>query len=439
MQRTSRATSSFRSAALVVLCALAASACGSPAPTGSPASGSATPSASVATSLGPALTATAPASTSAPSASATPGSPGSVRIDLRTVARGFDQPVFAADPADGSARLFVVEQPGRIRIVRDGKIFATPFLDIADLVSCCGERGLLGLALAPGFGKTTGAFFVDYTDRNGDTVIARGTAGANGASNTGGPLRNMLQIGQPFANHNGGMLAFGPDGDLYIGMGDGGSGGDPRGNGQSVRTLLGKILRIDVISDPGTDRYLVPKTNPLVAQAEAKPEIWAVGMRNPWRFSFDRANGDLWIGDVGQDEVEEIDVGRAANGGGGGVNYGWNRMEGTHCFSSIVGCDQTGVTAPFTEYEHGSGDCAVIGGYVYRGRAIPALQGTYLFGDECSGMIRAVAAGGPSGQQPVVLLESRRAISSFGEDEAGELYVTDLASGDLLQVVAATR
>jgi glucose/arabinose dehydrogenase len=385
------------------------------------------------------LTATAPASASVPSASATPGSPGSVRIDLRTVARGFDQPVFAADPADGSARLFVVEQPGRIRIVRDGKIFATPFLDIADLVSCCGERGLLGLALAPGFGKTTGAFFVDYTDRNGDTVIARGTAGANGASNTGGTLRSVLQIGQPFANHNGGMLAFGPDGDLYIGMGDGGSGGDPRGNGQSVRTLLGKILRIDVISDPGTDRYLVPKTNPLVAQAEAKPEIWAVGMRNPWRFSFDRANGDLWIGDVGQDEVEEIDVGRAANGGGGGVNYGWNRMEGTHCFSSIVGCDQTGVTAPFTEYEHGSGDCAVIGGYVYRGRAIPALQGTYLFGDECSGMIRAVAAGGPSGQQPVVLLESRRAISSFGEDEAGELYVTDLASGDLLQVVAATR
>jgi glucose/arabinose dehydrogenase len=160
-------------------------------------------------------------------------------------------------------------------------------------------------------------------------------------------------------------------------------------------------------------------------------------MRNPWRFSFDRANGDLWIGDVGQDEVEEIDVGRAAEGGGGGLNYGWNRMEGTHCFASIVGCDQTGLTAPFTEYEHGAGDCAVIGGYVYRGSAIPGLQGTYLFGDECSGLIRAVAAAGPSGQKPVVLLPSGREISSFGEDEAGELYVTDLASGDLLQVVAA--
>jgi glucose/arabinose dehydrogenase len=438
MQRTYRAAGSFRIAALVALSALAASACGSPAPTGSPASGSATPSASAASSLGPALTATAPASASAPTAIAAPGSPGSVKIDLRTVARGFDQPVFAAAPADGSVRLFIVEQRGKIRIVRDGKIFATPFLDIANLVSCCAERGLLGLALAPGFGKTTGTFFVDYTDRNGDTVIARGTAEANGASNTGGSLQNVLQIGQPFANHNGGMLAFGPDGYLYIGMGDGGSGGDPRGNGQSVRTLLGKILRIDVISDPGSDRYLVPKTNPLVAQAAAKPEIWALGMRNPWRFSFDRANGDLWIGDVGQDQVEEIDVGRAAEGGARGLNYGWNRMEGTHCFNSIVGCDQTGLTGPFTEYEHGSGDCAVIGGYVYRGSAIPGLQGTYLFADECSGLIRAVAADGPSGGEPVVLLRSRRTISSFGEDEAGELYVTDLASGELLQVVRAS-
>jgi glucose/arabinose dehydrogenase len=160
-------------------------------------------------------------------------------------------------------------------------------------------------------------------------------------------------------------------------------------------------------------------------------------MRNPWRFSFDRTTGDLWIGDVGQDEVEEIDVARAADGGGRGLNYGWNRMEGTHCFASIVGCDQPGLTAPFTEYGHGSGDCAVIGGYVYRGTAIPGLQGTYLFGDECSGTIRAVSTGGPSGQEPVVVLESRRAISSFGEDEAGELYVTDLASGDLFQIVAA--
>ncbi len=437
MQRTPRATGSFRIAAIVALFALAASACGSTKPTGSPAAGSATPSASDAGSLVPAETATAPPSGAVPSATATPGSPGSVMIGLRTVVRGFDQPVFAAGPADGSGRLFVVEQPGRIRIVSDGKILPTPFLDIGDQVSCCGEQGLLGLALAPGFGKTSGAFFVDYTDRNGDTVIARGTAGANGASNTAaGSLENVLQIGQPFTNHNGGMLAFGPDGDLYIGMGDGGSSGDPRGNGQSLRTLLGKIVRIDVISDPLGDRYVVPKTNPFVANSDAHSEIWALGMRNPWRFSFDRANGDLWIGDVGQDQVEEIDVGRAADGGGSGLNFGWNRMEGTRCFKSIVGCDQTGLTAPFTEYAHGSGDCAVIGGYVYRGNAIAGLQGTYLFADECSGFIRAVAAGGPPGQEPVVLVQSGRAISSFGEDEAGELYLTDLASGDLVQVVA---
>ena len=252
---------SFRIAALVALSALSASACGPPAPTGSPTSASPTASGSAEGSLVPALTATAPTTSATPSASATPGPPGSVKIDLRVVVRGFDQPVFAAGPADGSGRLFVVEQPGRIRIALDGKILATPFLDIADLVSCCTERGLLGLALAPGFGKTTGAFFVDYTDRNGDTVIARGTAEANGASNTAaGSLQNVLQIGQPFANHNGGMLAFGPDGDLYIGMGDGGFRGDPRGNGQSVRTLLGKILRIDVISDPGSDHYVVPPT-----------------------------------------------------------------------------------------------------------------------------------------------------------------------------------
>jgi glucose/arabinose dehydrogenase len=219
-------------------------------------------------------------------------------------------------------------------------------------------------------------------------------------------------------------------------MGDGGSGGDPQGNGQRLDTLLGKILRVDVTSDPG--HSVVPPTNPFVAKAGAKPEIWATGMRNPWRFSFDRANGDLWIGDVGQDQVEEIDVGRATDGRGRGLNYGWSKMEGSRCFASILGCDQAGLTAPFTEYAHGSGDCAVIGGYVYRGAAIPALAGTYLFADECSGTIRAVAAANPSDQKPVVLLQSRRAISSFGEDEAGEHYLTDLASGDLLQVVRAS-
>ncbi|HEX7474019.1 MAG TPA: PQQ-dependent sugar dehydrogenase [Candidatus Limnocylindrales bacterium] len=359
---------------------------------------------------------------------------------MRTVAQGFDQPVFVTNAADGRGRLFVVEQPGRIRIVRAGKVVPTPFLDISDRVSCCGERGLLGLAFAPDFGKPSVAFFLDYTDNNGDTVIAEGTAGQNGDpdSANAGTVHTLLKIAQPFPNHNGGMLAFGPDGYLYVGMGDGGSGGDPLGNGQRLDTLLGKILRLDVTSNPGAEeRYVAPSTNPFVGTAGAKPEIWAYGMRNPWRFSFDRATGDLWIGDVGQNQYEEVDVARTADGGGRGLDFGWNRMEATHCYAALLGCDKAGLTLPVTEYDHGAGDCAVIGGYVYRGPAMPALDGTYLFGDECSGTIRSIAANGPAGQAPVVVLESHRAISSFGEDEAGEMYLTDLASGDLLQVVAA--
>ena len=437
MQRTQRVTGPVRIAALVVTCALAAGAClgvtatGTPAPV-TPAAGSASP-----------LTSAAPASTPTPSpTSSSPpvANPGPVGIALRTVATGFDQPVFVTNAGDGSGRLFVVEQPGRIRIVREGTVLAAPFLDISDRVSCCGEQGLLGLALAPGFGRTSASFFVDYTAANGDTVIARGSAARNGGADTAtaGSIQAILQIHQPFPNHNGGMLAFGPDGYLYVGMGDGGSGGDPQGNGQRLDTLLGKILRIDPLHDTSTAGYSVPDTNPFIGRSGAKPEIWAYGMRNPWRFSFDRATGDLWIGDVGQNQYEEVDVARAADGGGRGVDYGWNRMEGAHCFNAILGCDQSGLTLPFAEYDHGAGDCALIGGYVYRGSAIPGLVGTYLFGDECSGTIRAVAAAGLAGQAPVVILESHRAISSFGEDEAGECYLTDLASGDLLQVVATS-
>ena len=398
-----------------------------PAPTISPAA-SASAAVTAGTSARPSSAATSPA-----------GSPGPLRIDLRKVAGGFDQPVFATNAGDGSGRLFVVEQSGRIRVVRDGTVLSSPFLDLSGKVSCCGERGLLGLALAPGFGQTSGAFFVDYTDQNGDTVIGRGSVARNGAADVANAdVQVLLKIDQPFPNHNGGMLAFGPDGDLYIGMGDGGSGGDPQGNGQRLDTLLGKILRIDPLHGSTTADYSVPDTNPFVGTAGARPEIWAYGLRNPWRFSFDRASGDLWIGDVGQDQWEEVDVARAVDGGGRGVDYGWNRMEGAHCFNAILGCDQTGLTPPFTEYGHGSGDCAVIGGYVYRGKSVPALVGTYLFADECSGTIRAVTAAGAPGQAPVVVLESHRAISSFGEDEAGELYLTDLASGDLLQVVATS-
>jgi glucose/arabinose dehydrogenase len=432
MQRTSWAGRSVRIAALLATGAMVATACGA-TPTASPPTASPPPpSASSALS-----TSSAPTPSAAPSPTARPGSPGSAAIGLRTVARGFAAPVFVTHAGDGSGRLFVVEQAGRIKIVRDGSVLPTPFLDIVGRVSCCGERGLLGLAFAPGFGRTSASFFLDYTDLNGDTVIAEGTAGDGGKADTASPgsVHTLLHIGQPFANHNGGMLAFGPDGDLYVGMGDGGSGGDPQGNGQRLDTLLGKILRIDVSSSPGS--YVVPSTNPFVGTAGAKPEIWSYGMRNPWRFSFDRATGDLWIGDVGQGAWEEVDVARAADGGGRGLNFGWNRMEGAHCFAPSSGCDRTGLTLPFVEYGHGAGDCAIIGGYVYRGKAIPGLQGTYLYGDECSGTIRSVAAAGPAGQKQAIALATSRAISSFGEDEAGEQYLTDLASGDLLQVVAA--
>jgi glucose/arabinose dehydrogenase len=432
MQRSQRAAGAVRIAAILATTALVASAC----------LGTATPAPTATSPSSPSTGATtAASSTPSPTDSATPppGNPGSVKIDLRKVAGGFDQPVFVTNAGDGTGRLFAVEQSGRIRVVRDGTVQDTPLVDLSARVSCCGEQGLLGLALAPGFGRTSGAFFVDYTDANGDTVIARGSVARNGAADVASDgVQPLLKIDQPFPNHNGGMLAFGPDGDLYIGMGDGGSGGDPMGNGQRLDTLLGKILRLDVTADPGAAGYVVPPTNPFVGTAGAKPEIWTYGMRNPWRFSFDRATGDLWIGDVGQDSWEEVDVARAADGGGRGLDYGWNRMEASHCFHAILGCDQTGLTLPVTEYGHGSGDCAVIGGYVYRGKAVPALAGTYLFGDECSGTIRAVSADATAGQTPVVVLESHRAISSFGEDEAGEMYLTDLASGDLLQVIATS-
>ncbi|MEA2632434.1 MAG: hypothetical protein QOE66_2653 [Chloroflexota bacterium] len=417
MQRASRATGSIRIAALALTAALATSAC-----------------------LGNATPAPTSSSVPTPSLTAPSGTVGPLRIDLRKVAGGFDQPVFVTDPGDGTHRIFVVEQTGRIRIVRDGNVLPTPFLDISDRVSCCGERGLLGLAFAPTFGATSVSFFVDYTDVNGDTVIAEGIAGQNGDPNiaNAGTVDPLLHIKQPFPNHNGGMLAFGPDGYLYAGLGDGGSEGDPQGNGQRLDTLLGKILRLDVTTNPGgQQRYVAPSSNPFVGTTGAKPEIWAYGLRNPWRFSFDKATGDLWIGDVGQDSWEEVDVARAADGGGLGIDYGWNRMEASHCFHALLGCDQTGLTLPVAEYGHGSGDCAVIGGYVYRGSAYPALAGTYLFSDECTGTIRAIDAAG-SARTPVVLLESHRTISSFGEDEAGELYLTDLASGDLLQVVATS-
>ena len=408
-----------------------------PTATGAPSS----PAATTLPSETPVSSATPAGSPAGPSATASAAifDPATVKLDLKRVVTGLNQPLGVVNAGDGSGRLFVVEQPGLVRVVKDGALVAAPFLDVTKLVSCCGERGLLGLAFEPGFGPQAPRFYVDYTDVNGNTVIARGTANAATDHADATKLETLLAIKQPFPNHNGGNIVFGPDGYLYIGMGDGGSADDPQGNGQSLSTLLGKMLRIDVTTPlPAGNldgaQYVIPADNPFVGKADALPEIWSYGLRNPWRWSFDRTLGTLWIGDVGQDRYEEVD--RAASGGRG-IDFGWNVMEARHCFVAQA-CDRSRLALPIAEYDHTSGDCAVVGGYVYRGAEFPALTGAYLFGDECSGRIRVVSADGPDSQTPTILLDTDHAISSFGEDEAGELYLTDLASGDLYQVTATT-
>lgn len=342
------------------------------------------------------------------------GQQGEEGLALTEVATGLDQPVHLSAPA-GDARLFVVEQPGRIRVVRDGRLLPRPFLDIAAKVGSGGERGLLSVAFHPRYAEN-GLFFVDYTDRRGDTRIERYRASA--AADTAGPASAalVLTVAQPYANHNGGHLLFGPDGMLYVGMGDGGSAGDPHGNGQDLGSLLGKLLRLDV---DGAEPYAVPRDNPFVGRAGARPEIWALGLRNPWRMAFDRHEGFLYIADVGQNQWEEVN---AVRSGAAGLNYGWNRMEGTHCFGLPL-CGQVGLTSPVLEYGHGDG-CSVIGGAVYRGRAVPALSGRYVYGDYCSGWLRSFRlAGGVAGERRQWRVRVPGNVLSFGEDAAGELYV----------------
>ncbi|MER3418866.1 MAG: glucose dehydrogenase, partial [Chloroflexota bacterium] len=377
-----------------------------------------------------------PPSPSPPDATAT-GDPTGVALTLEPLVRGLTAPLFVTGAGDGSGSLFVVEQAGRIRIVRAGRLLATPFLDIADRVRSGGEQGLLGLAFHPGFGPAEDRFYVNYTDRAGDTVVSEFRRSADPDRADPATERVLLRIDQPFANHNGGMLAFGPDGYLYVGTGDGGSAGDPFDSGQRLDTLLGKLLRID--PEPGpAGPYTVPPDNPFVGSAGARGEIWAYGLRNPWRFSFDRRTGQLWIADVGQDRYEEVD--RAPEGLGRGANYGWARMEGRHCYPSGESCGggSSGFVLPVAEYGHDQG-CSVTGGYVYRGTAFPALGGVYLFGDYCSGRIWGLASGGPDEQAPVLLLRSGRSISSFGEDDAGELYLTDLADGSVWRVTGTPK
>ena len=336
---------------------------------------------------------------------------------------------------DGSGRLFVAEQGGAIRVVDGEQLVAAPFLDLGDRILSGGERGLLGLAFHPDFPDDP-RFFVNYTDDDGHTQIAAYRVDPNEPGRAIDEETRILTIRQPYANHNGGALAFGPDGYLYIATGDGGSGGDPHGFGQSLETLLGKIVRIDVDTPSGDLQYSAPADNPFVATERAKPEIWHYGLRNPWRMSFDRATGDLWIGDVGQSSWEEVDVARA---GAAGLNFGWNRMEGNHCFRPQSGCEGPELTLPVAEYSQADGGCTVIGGHVYRGAAQPALAGGYLFADYCSGIMWAIDAASDGPTEPFVVAETGISPSAFGEDEAGELYVTDISAGELLRVVGTAR
>ena len=330
---------------------------------------------------------------------------------------GLHDPVFVtAYPGGGLA---VVEQEGLVRVVADGTPWDTPLLDIRDRVLAGGERGLLGLAFDP----AGDALYVYYTGEGGDIRIAR-HAVRDGAADPEGT--ELLRI--PHAqhdNHNGGMLAFGPDGFLYIGVGDGGSGGDPDNHAQDPHSLLGKILRIDVHGTGVDDIYRpvpygIPPGNPF-ARGGGAPEVWDYGLRNPWRFSFDRESSDLWIGDVGQNAYEEIDLERA--GGKGGVNYGWSAFEGAHTYDTDR--EAPGAVAPVFELpQAGTGSCAITGGYVYRGNDVPGLRGTYLFSDYCSGDLWAMRGDG-SGWDAKVVLETHLSVSSFGEDAAGEVYVVD--------------
>lgn len=347
------------------------------------------------------------------------------RIQFVKVADGLSAPVFLTHAPKDPSRLFVVEQRGKIRVWEKGRLLPDPFLDLSQKVSCCGERGLLGLAFHPQYAKT-GYFFVNYTNQDGNTVIARYQASADSGRADASSATIFLTIQQPYANHNGGMIAFGPDGYLYIGMGDGGSGGDPHNNAQNKNTLLGKILRIDV--DSGSP-YGIPQDNPFVGKSGVRPEIWAYGLRNPWRFSFDRKTGDLWIGDVGQGRIEEIDLQPASSRGG--ENYGWKLMEGSECFLSDS-CNKTGLVLPVAEYDHSQG-CSVTGGYVYRGKAVPSLAGTYIYGDYCSG--RVWGATRENGKWEIVeLARTTFSISSFGEDAEGELYLADHKSGTVYKL-----
>lgn len=374
-------------------------------------------------------------------------------IDTQLVAGGFENPVHITHAEDGSGRLFVVEQPGRIKILLKG-FPQTTFLDITDRVNSSGnEEGLLSLAFSPGYGPSRPYFYVYYTQLDGNNVISRFSTSADPDLADPASEEKILVLAHPtYTNHNGGQIDFGPDGNLYIATGDGGGGGDPQKNAQDPASLLGKLLRIDVSkgenppligdfkvnlplllhagsSSPST--YSIPADNPFVETPGFREEIWALGLRNPWRFSFDRLTGDLFIGDVGQNTNEEVNFQPASSTGG--ENYGWNIMEGLDCYPSDP-CDQSGLVLPVFTYRTNIMGCSITGGFVYRGTDFPGLQGIYLAGDYCSGRIWGLQQTGNSWEE-LQLLDTVFWISSFGEDEAGELYLADRQNGNIYQVV----
>jgi glucose/arabinose dehydrogenase len=432
---------SLRMVSLMAAGALAAAACGggttptaTRAPANTEAAVEATPEQAEPTTtagLAPTEAATVaaasetPVPTEAPAASPTAGQPGEfdpANYHFEQVAEGYTRPLLLTHAGDGSGRMFVVEQRGVITLIQDGQRVETPFLDVqAPVGDESNEQGLLGLAFAPDYAQS-GTFYIDYTDNNGDTHVDECQV-SQGDPNAADPesCTTILFVEQPYPNHNGGHLAFGPDGYLYIGLGDGGSGGDPQGHAQNPRSLLGKLLRIDPSGDEAP--YSVPADNPFAGGTQGRAEIWVLGLRNPWRYSFDRGTGDLFIGDVGQNAYEEISY--LAAGSPGGANFGWNLMEGTHPFPpGSSPPNNASLVPPIVDYAQSVGGCSVTGGYVYRGPSLPELNGVYFYGDYCTGLVWTLVRSADAWTN-APFAQSGFTLSSFGEDEAGELYLVD--------------
>jgi len=387
-------------------------------------------------------------------AASSPSAWPSISLSRFVPSHTFDNPVFLTHAGDNSGRIFVVEQPGRILIIKNGSVLNTPLLNITNRVQFLGEQGLLSMAFPPQY-ASKGYFYVYYTRKDGNNQVSRFHLTSNPDVADPNSEEQILFLAHPtYQNHNGGQLVFGPDGYLYIGTGDGGGGGDPNGNGQNIDVLLGKLLRIDVephhakapaganmlylplvssnmnllvVNQP----YQIPPNNPFVGQPNHRQEIWAFGLRNPWRFSFDRQTNDLYAADVGQDRVEEVDFQPASSAGG--ENYGWNILEGNLCYNPSSGCvPPANYSAPIATYDHGpsnSTGCAITGGYVYRGATYPTLQGIYFYADYCSGRIWGLQKDNSGWLPPQELLDTNYNFSSFGEDQAGDLYILDIGGG----------